>query len=251
MKIAIMSALHEEINRIIKGINIKNETKIGKRIYYEGDFNGHDVVIVFSHWGKVAAALTATTLITTFNVDKIIFTGVAGAISENLHIGDIVIGRNIYQHDMDSSPIFPKYEIPLLKSDHIKTAEKEIAKAYQAAENLINKDFSKYFSAKDLEEFKIKEPKLMIGDIASGDEFVSDDKTRNRIIKDLPSVVCVEMEGAAVAQVCKAFDIPFVIIRTISDSANNDAPVDFLKFIDDIASVYSIAIIEKYFKSEK
>lgn len=251
MKIAIMSALHEEINRIIKEINIKNKVKIGKRIYYEGDFNGHDVVIVFSHWGKVAAALTATTLITTFNVDKIIFTGVAGGISENLHIGDIVIGRNIYQHDMDSSPIFPKYEIPLLKSDHIKTAEKEIAKAYQAAENLINKDFSKYFSAKDLEEFKIKEPKLMIGDIASGDEFVSDDKTRNRIIKDLPSVVCVEMEGAAVAQVCKAFDIPFVIIRTISDSANNDAPVDFLKFIDDIASVYSIAIIEKYFKSEK
>ena len=251
MKIAIMSALHEEINRIIKEIDIKNKVKIGKRTYYEGDFNGHDVVIVFSHWGKVAAASTATTLIIKFNVDKIIFTGVAGGISENLHIGDIVIGRNIYQHDMDSSPIFPKYEIPLLKSDHIKTAEKEITKAYQAAKNLINNDFYKYFSAKDLEEFKIKEPKLIIGDIASGDEFVSDEKTRNRIIKDLPSVVCVEMEGAAVAQVCNDFGIPFVIIRTISDSANNDAPVDFLKFIDDIASVYSIAIIEKYFKSEK
>jgi adenosylhomocysteine nucleosidase len=247
MKIAIMSAMHEEINRIIKKIKIKNEVEIGRRIYYEGDLNGHDVVLVFSHWGKVAAAITATTLINKFGVDKIIFTGVAGGIAHNINIGDIVIGKKFYQHDMDSSPMIPKYEIPLLKSSYIETNKDEITKAYDAAEKTIINNLASLFSAKELLEFNINQPKVIIGDIASGDEFVSNDTTRNRILNDLPSVICVEMEGAAVAQVCNDFNIPFVVIRTISDAANEHSPINFIKFIENIASLYSEIIIDKYF----
>jgi adenosylhomocysteine nucleosidase len=241
-----MSAMYEELNRITKQMNISRKTKIGNRTYYEGEFCGQEVVVVFSHWGKVAAALTATTLITRFGVEKIIFTGVAGGISPDLRIGDIVVSRNLYQHDMDSSPIFPRYEIPLLKNNHIETPETEIDKAFNIIKDFINEDFSRNFPAEELERFHITKPQVIVGDIASGDEFVSETSgTRQRIINDLPTVLCVEMEGAAVAQVCHDFDIPFVVIRIISDSANDDAHIDFPRFIENIASIYSEKIVEK------
>ena len=245
MKTAIMSAMHEELNRFVKRINITKKTKIGNRTFYEGDFNGQEVVAVFSHWGKVAAAMTATTLITKFGAEKIIFTGVAGGISPDLRIGDIVVSRNLYQHDMDASPIFPRYEIPLLKNNHIETSEKEQNKVFHIIKNFIKEDFEKNFSKEELQRFNITIPRVVVGDIASGDEFVSENKTRERIINDLPSVVCVEMEGAAVAQVCRDFDVPFVIVRVISDSANDNAHIDFPRFIENIASIYSEKIVER------
>lgn len=248
MKIGIMGAMHEEIKLITQKIHLHKTSTIGKRTYYEGELMGNDVVVVFSHWGKVAATLTVTTLINSFNVDKIIFTGVAGAISCSLNIGDIVVGKSLFQHDMNCSPILDRYEIPLMKSNKIDSSKFEIEQAYVAAKSLLEKDFGFYFPKNDVDKFNIKNPKVVIGDIASGDEFVSDEKTRNRIIKDLPSVVCVEMEGAAVAQVCNDFDIPFVIIRTISDSANNDSRVNFSLFIEKIASIYSLGIIENILK---
>lgn len=244
MKIAVISAMQEELNRIVSRINITTETRIANRIFYEGEFNGHQIVSVFSHWGKVAASMTTTILLTVFKVDKIIFTGVAGSISPNLNIGDIVISKNLYQHDMDSSPILPRYEIPILKNSYIETPTEEIKKAFDAAKKLIDDDFSIHFTEAELNKFNIKNPTVIIGDIASGDEFVSEETTRNRINNDLPSVVCVEMEGAAVAQVCYDFNIPFVIIRTISDSANDNSHIDFPLFIENIASVYSEKIME-------
>ncbi len=247
MTIAIMSAMYEELNRIIKKADITNQVKIGNRIFYEGELHGQPIVAVFSHWGKVASAMTATILITKFNVDKIIFTGVAGGISDNLNIGDIVISKNLFQHDMDSSPMIPKYEIPLLKAKAVKTPVGEINKAYEAATAMLKNDFKNHFSLSELQAFNIQNPNVIIGDIASGDEFVSEETTRNRILKDLPTVVCVEMEGAAVAQVCHDFDLPFVIIRTISDSANHQSHIDFPKFIENIASLYSEKIIDAYF----
>ncbi|GHT33298.1 5'-methylthioadenosine/S-adenosylhomocysteine nucleosidase [Bacteroidia bacterium] len=249
MKTAIMSAMYEELNRITKQMNISRKTKIGNRTYYEGEFCGQEVVAVFSHWGKVAATLTATTLITKFGVEKIIFTGVAGGISPDLRIGDIVVSRNLYQHDMDSSPVFPRYEIPLLKNNHIETPETERDKVFYIIKNFINEDFSKKIPAEELERFHITKPQVIVGDIASGDEFVSETSgTRQRIINDLPTVFCVEMEGAAVAQVCHDFDIPFVVIRIISDSANDDAHIDFPRFIENIASIYSEKIVERILK---
>ena len=246
MKTAIISAMYEELNRFVKRINITKKTKIGNRTFYEGDFNGQEVVAVFSHWGKVAAALTATTLITGFGVEKIIFTGVAGGISPDLRIGDIVVSRNLYQHDMDASPIFPRYEIPLLKKEYIQTPEKDRNKAFEVIQNFIKEDFENNFPKEELQSFNITNPQVILGDIASGDEFVSENgATRKRIINDLPSVVCVEMEGAAVAQVCHDFDVPFLVIRIISDSANDNAHVDFPRFIENIASIYSEKIVER------
>jgi adenosylhomocysteine nucleosidase len=241
-----MSAMYEELNRFVKRINVTQKAKIGNRTFYEGTFNGHEIVAVFSHWGKVAAAMTATTLITRFGAEKIIFTGVAGGISPDLQIGDIVVSRHLYQHDMDASPIFPRYEIPLLKNSFVETPITESITAINAIQNFIDKEFTESFPAEELQRFGIIKPQVILGDIASGDEFVSETSgTRQRIINDLPTVLCVEMEGAAVAQVCCDFGIPFVVIRIISDSANDNSHIDFPHFIEEIASIYSEKIVEK------
>ena len=107
----------EEMNKIISAISNKEIIERGSRIYYKGILSGQEVVAVFSRWGKVAAATTATHLILEFKVDRIVFTGVAGGISPDLNIGDIVIGQHLYQHDMDARPLMRRFEIPLTGLD--------------------------------------------------------------------------------------------------------------------------------------
>ena len=111
MKFGIMGAMPEEVDTIRQRMRAVTEVHSGKRSYYQGKIADHDVVLVFSKCGKVAAAATATSLIEKFAIDQLIFTGVAGAVSSDLNIGDIVISTQLYQHDMDASPLFEKYEV--------------------------------------------------------------------------------------------------------------------------------------------
>src|SRR3990167_6627014 len=113
MKVGILGAMREEVESIKQLMVISGETHVGNREYIEGQINSIDVVLTFSRWGKVAASCTAATLIHKFNVDLVLFTGVAGAVHPLLNVGDVVIGDGHYQHDMDASPIFNKYQIPL------------------------------------------------------------------------------------------------------------------------------------------
>lgn len=247
--IGIIGALPEEINGVVELLDQKEEHRIGKRIYYTGKINHQEVVVVYSRIGKVAAAATVSTLILKFNITELIFTGVAGGISNSLKIGDIVIGSQLMQHDMDAFPLFPVFEIPLLgksifisNSQLIETAEKAIA-------HVIENEYLHHVIFKDdLEKFNIHHPQLHIGLIASGDQFFRDQNQKDQLINQLPETLCVEMEGAAVAQVCYEFGIPFVIIRTISDDANNDSTVDFTKFTEKISNIYSIEIIKNIIK---
>lgn len=112
--IGIMGAMPQEIDGVIKLLENPKEITLGMRSYTSGTINNIDVVVVFSRWGKVAAAATVSTLIHVFNVTEVIFTGVAGAIDPTLNIGDIVIAKRLYQHDMDARPLMQQFEIPLL-----------------------------------------------------------------------------------------------------------------------------------------
>ena len=114
MAIGIISAMQEEMQTLLDNLQERVATTKGMRTYYHGKLFNVEIVLVFSRWGKVASATTATQLINDFAVDEIIFTGVAGAISPLMNIGDIVIGKNLYQHDVDASPLFKKFEVPLL-----------------------------------------------------------------------------------------------------------------------------------------
>jgi adenosylhomocysteine nucleosidase len=247
MRIGIISAMKEEIQAILEVLEVKKKSTKGMRTYYEGVLFGAEVVIVFSRWGKVASATTATQLLNDFNVQEILFTGVAGAVQPMVSIGDIVIGKDLYQHDLDGSPLVRAYEVPLLGQRSFATHFEKRKKLIKACESFLE-NIDKYLEKKRRIEFEIHKPEIHVGDIASGDQFISQKQQTSTILKGLPSVKCVEMEGAAVAQVCFEYKIPFSIIRTISDNANHNAHVDFPKFAHDIASTYALAILHYYLK---
>jgi adenosylhomocysteine nucleosidase len=245
--IGIMGAMPEEIHTITELLTDLKTREIGGRMYYSGLLNTIPAVVVFSRWGKVAAATTVTTLILEFKITELLFTGVAGAIHPDLNVGDIVIGKRLIQHDMDARPIMQQFEIPLLGITHIECARQNIDTAEKIILDLFSQQhLKKVISTADMDTFIIHHPKLMIGDIASGDQFFASDEAKRNLLKILPSVLCVEMEGAAVAQVCYEYGMPFTIIRTISDAANESAAIDFPAFINHISSQYAREIAKLY-----
>lgn len=247
-KIGIIGAMYEEVDKLIAAMTIERSTEKGKRVFHEGRLYQQSVVIVFSRWGKVAAAATTAQLIVEFGVEKIIFMGVAGAVDPTLHIGDVVIARRLFQHDMDARPMMPQFEIPLIGQAYFECKAHDIRLAQKAAIHVLSQRNDFY---NKLESYAITSPKVVIGDIASGDKFVSTQTDRSFIQEKLPSVVCVEMEGAAVAQVASDFDIPFLIIRTISDTADDASVISFPVFVENIASEYSLYILKELLCDER
>lgn len=246
MTVAIMSAMQEENSHIVQEMKISELENYGSRTYYSGTIAGKEVVVVFSHWGKVAASITATCLITKFDVDEIVFVGTAGAIDEKLSVGDIVVGENLYQHDMDARPIIEQYEIPLLGRSDIATTPVIHDKLFDAANAFVSEDIKKLAVFNSGAGESIGTPNVVKADIASGDQFVSESAQAQRVRQNLPAVGCVEMEGAAVAQVCESFDVPFGIVRTISDGANETSEIDFQKFLNELAPEYALGIVKRY-----
>lgn len=247
--IGIIGAIPQEINGVVNLLTNKQEHKIGRRSYFTGELNNQKVVVVYSRVGKVAASATVTTLILEFNVSELIFTGVAGGIHADVKIGDIVLGQSLIQHDMNAQPLFPAYEIPMLGKAYFEADSSQLQVATTAIlEILEEQHLHNVISEKDLDKFNIHQPQLHVGLIGSGDLFFSTNSQKEKLQQNLPEMLCVEMEGAAVAQVCYEFDIPFIIIRTISDDADDHSTLDFNSFIEKISNVYSIEIIKNIIK---
>lgn len=242
--IGIISAMQEEIQALLNELQLVSTTVKGMRTYYSGILFKKQVVLVFSRWGKVASAATTAQLINDFNIEELIFTGVAGALNSTLNIGDVVIGKNLYQHDMDASPLFEPFEIPMLKKKFLAT--KDATKLIEASNTFLT-NYNQYINTSLAQNFNINCPKVIYGDIASGDQFISSKQKIKVLNTELPSAVCVEMEGAAVAQVCYEYQIPISVIRIISDKANDNATIDFQKFANLIASNYALGILKNYF----
>jgi adenosylhomocysteine nucleosidase len=243
MLLGIMGAMPEEMDKVIAAIDNKVIVERGSRIYYRGTLFGQEVVAVFSRWGKVAAATTATNMILEFNVDSIVFTGVAGGISPELNVGDVVIGQRLFQHDMDARPLMRRFEIPLTGKTSYETPQQNVDTMAHAVHNfLIN---SKQFR-KELSDHDINNVKMLTGDIASGDLFISSSEMKQILIKNLPSVVCAEMEGAAVAQVCDDYGVPLIVVRVISDTADEEAHISAIGFVNQHAGDYSLSILKEY-----
>jgi adenosylhomocysteine nucleosidase len=249
---AIMSAMPEEIEGLRDILSGSSEKKMGGRTYYYGLFYGHPVVLVFSRWGKVAAASTLTTLIHEFNIHQLIFTGVAGAVDPKLNVGDIVLASELVQHDMDARPLMPKHEIPLLGKTWFHTDPVLTARLSVSIDQILEKKhIQDLIGDKILNEFSITSPRLFKGRIASGDQFFSTQDQKNSLQEALTDILCVEMEGAAVAQVCYENQLPYTVIRTISDKADHLSAIDFPRFINQVASKYSVAILDHFFRQLK
>lgn len=246
--IGIMGAMPEEVDGVIALLENPKAVTIGMRTYTSGTINSISTVVVFSRWGKVAASATVATLIHVFGITELVFTGVAGALDLTLKIGDIVIAKRLIQHDMDARPLMERFEIPLLDTTWFECHQDQLNHAKNAIAPLLdNKALHSIIDERTLSKFGINSPRLQIGDVASGDQFFASEDRKRALHNVLPTILCVEMEGAAVAQVCYEHGIPFTIIRTISDSAGDDSHIDFRAFIQNISSHYSVSIIGHLF----
>ena len=226
-KLAIMGAMQEEVEPLLAFFDNVKEIEFANNKYYEVNYNGLDIVIAYSKIGKVFASLTASTMIQKFGCDTLLFSGVAGGINPKLQIGDLIIADKLCQHDLDITAFgHPHGFVPEGKV-FVETDEKLRNIAIEVA--------------------KEKNLKVIEGTIATGDQFVHS-SDRKEFIESTFKADALEMEGASVAVVCDALNVPFFILRAISDTADMDAGFDFDEFLKSSAVTsanYLIEIVKK------
>ena len=242
--IALVSAMHEELAAVLARMPDEQKTVVAGREFWVGHWHGHEVVAVLSRIGKVAAATTATTLIERFGVSRMVCTGVAGGLAPQVQVGDVVVARAFIQHDMDASPLFPRHEVPLTGMTRF-PADTVLSDALAAAAPLALQDMRAALPRAEWLNIDLTHAQVHEGLIASGDRFVSQTLESEALQRELPEALAVEMECAAMAQVCHDYGVPLAAVRTISDRADDAAHVDFPRFIQRIASRYSVAVLDR------
>ena len=247
MTTAILSALPEEQGGLVQALQAPECITHAGRSFWRGRLLGQPVLLALSGIGKVAAATTATLLAERFGVARIVFTGVAGGLGDGVQVGDVVVAQDFLQHDMDVSPIFPRWEVPGYGLARMPCDAALTTMLFEAA--------SAYLTS-DRAGFDPNNPAIAHrhaacahqGLIVSGDRFVSTSAESAALRQALGAaghqVLAVEMEGAAVAQVCRDYGLPFAAVRTISDRADDSAHVDFPHFVRHVASRYADHIIQ-------
>lgn len=240
--IAILSALPQEQRGLMELLQRPRKVIHASRDFWLGDLHGQPVVLALSKIGKVAAATTTTALIERFGVRRIVFTGVAGGLGHGVKVGDVVVATDFVQHDLDASPLFPRYQVPLYGKTRFHCDAVLSALLFEASCHALAHEsrMAHGFAGACVHQ----------GLIASGDRFVSG-ADESRRLRDLMAraghdVLAVEMEGAAVAQVCMDYGVPFAVMRTISDRADDSAHIDFPSFVDAVASRYAWVVIERF-----
>jgi len=226
-KLAIMGAMEEEIEPLLAYFDNVQVVEFAKNKYYEVEYNGLNIVVAYSKIGKVFASLTAATLIEKFDCDTLLFSGVAGGINPELNIGDLIIADKLCQHDLDITAFgHPRGYVPG-GNVFVETSKElnAIAKIVAHENNI----------------------KVIEGTIATGNQFVHSNE-RKTFIENNFNADALEMEGASVAVVCDALNVPCFILRAISDTADMDAGFDFDEFLKSSAknsADYLIKIINK------
>lgn len=211
MIIGIIGAMDEEVEILLKEINLKRTENKAMMKFNFGELWGQNVVVVRSGIGKVNSAVCAQILVDDFKVDYIINVGIAGGIGEQINPGDVVIADNLVQYDMDTSAFGDRIgQIPRLDTYDF-TCHKELVEKASAATN------------------NLSDGKGFVGRIVTGDQFVADIEKIKWLKQEFNAIAC-EMEGGSIAQVCYLNNIPFVVIRSISDNANTGAHMDYEKF---------------------
>jgi adenosylhomocysteine/aminodeoxyfutalosine nucleosidase len=213
----------EEIATILEKVENVKKLEYENNTYYEATYQGNELVIAYSKIGKVFSSLTASTLLEKFAGDKLLFSGVAGAINPALNIGDLIIADKLCQHDLDISIFGHDFGYVPEGAKFVETdkALREIAKVVATNNNL----------------------SLIEGTIATGDQFVASNERKEFISKNFQADA-IEMEGASVAVVCDALNVPFFVLRAISDTANDDAGMDFDEFMVSSAKISANFILD-------
>lgn len=224
MTIGIIAAMDEEIAYLKDVIINPKEVEVANTLFIEGEIENQHIILLKSGIGKVNAAMATTILIERYQPDRIINTGSAGGISEELEIGDLVISSAVVHHDVDATAFNYKYgQVPGMPEN------------YPADEILIERTKS------ILNDLKINSA---IGVIGTGDSFINDPKRVEQIIQRIPDLIAAEMEAAAIAQVCYQYSVPFVVLRALSDVAGKESNISFNEFLSLAAKNSSKLIVE-------
>lgn len=209
--IGIIGAMAVEVEKLVGKMTYRQETVISGITYHTGRIENSECVVAQCGVGKVAAAVCAQTMILTYHPLALVNVGVAGGIGEQIHIGDVVISRGLVQHDVDTSALGdPKGMISGPNLVVIPAPWELVNKAARAAAGIYGE-------------------RVHVGIIATGDQFISDGTKMRQLAAEFDASAC-EMEGGSIAQVCYLNGVDFVVIRAISDNANEDAGVDFPAF---------------------
>lgn len=225
--IGIIGAMKQEIEMLEAMLESSSSETVSGIEYVKGKLHGTDVVLAVCGIGKVFAAICAQTMILRYAPDAIINTGVAGTLTDKLGIGNLCIADKVVQHDMDTSPIGdPKGLISGINVIYIPTSEELSLKLKTIADT--------------------KNTKNILGTLASGDQFVADESVKDRIRSNFGASAC-DMEGASIGQVCYVNNVPFAVVRAISDGANDGASLDYPTFVK-LAAKTSAAIVEEFVK---
>lgn len=242
--VGIIAAMPQEFGRIAELFACKNTELIGPRTFYSGEFGGTELVLVVSHIGKVAAATTSTLLIDRFGVDAVVCVGVAGGVGEGIGIGDFVLAEHLVQHDIDCKGVlgFDRHVVPSLGVAKLPTAS-SLTEAAQSAAQVVVASSEYRAAVLDLAQ---RNPSLRYGVIATGDQFINDIGERQQLAARIPDLLAVEMEGAAIGQVCAERGVPCVVARVISDTASGDAASDFGAFVERAAAVASAQFVREF-----
>lgn len=211
MKIAIMGAMPEEVAPILEKLGTYITVEYAGNKYYEASYKGVEVVVAYSKIGKVFSTLTATTMIEHFGCEKLLFSGVAGAVNPQLKVGDLVVATKLSQHDLDITAFGHPFGYVPEGAVYVEADQQLIDISKKVAQNL----------GKSVRE----------GIIATGDQFVANEERKNWIGETF-NADALEMEGGSVAVVCNALDVPFFILRAISDAADMDASFSFDEFLE-------------------
>lgn len=246
MLIGVMGAMPQEVASLVDSMEIAGEDQRAMRRWRRGRLFDADVVLVHSLCGKVAAAATASRLILQYNVDRIVFTGLAGGVDPARKIGDVVVATDLIQHDLDARPLFPRFEVPLHDRYAFATDEAAREIALDAAHEFIRDELPSVIPPELGHLFDGDGPRVAQGPVLSGDQFICDPDRLAALRADLPGAQCVEMEGAAVAQVCYEEGIPLTVVRTISDTADHNAPDVFMNSLGAIAGLYARGLMKRY-----
>ncbi|WP_397539396.1 5'-methylthioadenosine/S-adenosylhomocysteine nucleosidase [Rummeliibacillus pycnus] len=225
MKIAVIGAMEEEVELLRNTLENTSTKTIANSEYTEGTYAGHDIILLKSGIGKVNAAMSTTVLLNEYKPDVVINTGSAGGYDENLEVGAIVISDEVRHHDVDAT-IFG-YEIGQVPQ--MPAAFKSYEKLMKLAEEAVT---------------EIGEHQYAVGLITTGDSFMNDPERVEIVRGYFPTMKAVEMEAAAVAQVCYQFGTPFVVIRALSDIAGKESNISFDEFLP-VAAKHSTQIVLK------
>lgn len=231
--VGIVSAMPQELAALLALMPEEQRVAVAGRAFWHGHLAGHEVVAVVAGIGKVAAATTATLLLQRFGARGVVFTGVAGGLGEGVQVGDTVVATAFLQHDMDASPLFPRHEMPGYGLSRF-TTHPDWQQGLSAAAERTAARLAATVGPDVVSRFGLQAARVHQGLVISGDRFVATGAESEALRQQLPDALAVEMEGAAVAQVCHDHGVPFAAVRSISDRADNAAHVDFVRFVAEV-----------------